>query len=33
VADSRGSFEYQECVSKASAPLLALELIDPLPTS
>ena len=31
VADSRGEFEYQECISKASAPLLALELVDPLP--
>ena len=30
VADSRGAFEYQECISKASAPLLALELVDPL---
>lgn len=30
VADSTGPFEYQECISKASAPLLALELIDPL---
>ena len=30
VADSTGEFEYQECISKASAPLLALELIDPL---
>ena len=30
VADSTGEFEYQECISKASSPLLALELIDPL---
>jgi len=30
VADSTGEFEYQECISKASAPLLALELVDPL---
>ncbi len=29
VADSTGPFEYQECVTKASAPLLALELADP----
>ena len=30
VADSRPDFEYQECISKASAPLLALEIVDPL---
>ena len=30
VAVSKGAFEYQECISKASAPLLALELVDPL---
>ncbi len=30
VADSTGPGEYQECISKASAPLLALELADPL---
>jgi len=30
VADSQANFEYQECLSKASAPLLALELVDPL---
>jgi anthranilate synthase component I len=29
VADSRPEFEYQECISKASAPLLALEIVDP----
>ena len=29
VADSRPDFEYQECISKASAPLLALEIVDP----
>jgi len=28
VADSRGEFEYQECLNKASAPLLALEIAD-----
>jgi anthranilate synthase component 1 len=28
VADSRGDFEYQECLNKASAPLLALEIAD-----
>ena len=22
-------FEYRECISKASAPLLALEIVDP----
>jgi anthranilate synthase component 1 len=26
VADSTGAFEYNECISKASAPLLALEI-------
>ncbi len=30
VADSRPLFEYEECISKASAPLLALEIADPL---
>ena len=29
VADSTPKFEYQECISKASAPLLALEIVDP----
>jgi anthranilate synthase component 1 len=29
VADSRGPFEYRECLNKASAPLLALEIADP----
>jgi anthranilate synthase component 1 len=29
VADSRGDFEYQESINKASAPLLALEIADP----
>jgi anthranilate synthase component 1 len=29
VADSKPDFEYQECISKASAPLLALEIADP----
>ncbi len=29
VADSSPEFEYEECISKASAPLLALELADP----
>jgi len=28
VADSRGDYEYQECLNKASAPLLALEIAD-----
>jgi len=28
VADSRGDVEYQECLNKASAPLLALEIAD-----
>ena len=32
VADSQPDFEYQECISKASAPLLALEIVDPLRT-
>jgi anthranilate synthase component 1 len=30
VADSQPELEYQECISKASAPLLALEIVDPL---
>jgi anthranilate synthase component 1 len=30
VADSQPDVEYQECISKASAPLLALEIVDPL---
>lgn len=30
VADSRGDSEYLECLNKASAPLLALEIADPL---
>jgi anthranilate synthase component 1 len=29
VADSQPSFEYEECINKASAPLLALEIADP----
>ena len=29
VADSTPEFEYRECISKASAPLLALEIVDP----
>ncbi|HVB70375.1 MAG TPA: chorismate-binding protein [Acidimicrobiales bacterium] len=29
VADSRPEFEYQECLNKASAPLLALQIADP----
>jgi len=29
VANSRGDLEYQECLDKASAPLLALEIADP----
>ena len=33
VADSQPDFEYQECISKASAPLLALEIVDPLSDS
>lgn len=31
VADSQPDFEYQECINKASAPLLALEIVDPSP--
>lgn len=31
VADSQPDLEYQECINKASAPLLALEIVDPLP--
>ena len=30
VADSKPDFEYEECISKASAPLLALEIVDPM---
>jgi len=30
VADSQPDFEYQECINKASAPLLALQIVDPL---
>ncbi len=30
VADSRADFEYAECINKASAPLLALQIADPL---
>ncbi len=30
VADSQPEFEYQECISKAAAPLLALEIVDPM---
>ncbi len=30
VADSRPEFEYEESINKASAPLLALEIADPL---
>jgi anthranilate synthase component 1 len=30
VADSQPDFEYQESISKASAPLLALEIVDPM---
>jgi anthranilate synthase component 1 len=30
VADSQPTFEYQECLNKASAPLLALQIADPL---
>jgi anthranilate synthase component 1 len=33
VADSKPEFEYQECISKASAPLLALEIVDPTSAS
>jgi anthranilate synthase component 1 len=29
VAESQPSFEYEECINKASAPLLALEIVDP----
>jgi anthranilate synthase component 1 len=29
VADSKPEFEYEECINKASAPLLALEIADP----
>ncbi len=29
VADSQPDFEYQECINKASAPLLALQIADP----
>ena len=29
VADSRGATEFEECLNKASAPLLALEIADP----
>jgi anthranilate synthase component 1 len=29
VADSQPLFEYEECINKASAPLLALEIADP----
>ena len=29
VADSQPDFEYQECLNKASAPLLALQIVDP----
>jgi anthranilate synthase component 1 len=32
VADSQPEFEYQECINKASAPLLALEIADPSPS-
>ena len=30
VADSTGASEFNECISKASAPLLAVELVEPL---
>jgi anthranilate synthase component I len=30
VADSRPEFEFQECLNKASAPLLALQIADPI---
>lgn len=30
VADSEPAFEYRECINKASAPLLALQIADPL---
>ena len=29
VADSQPEYEYEECISKASAPLLALEIAEP----
>jgi anthranilate synthase component 1 len=29
VADSQPDLEYEECINKASAPLLALEIADP----
>jgi anthranilate synthase component 1 len=29
VADSQPTFEYEECINKASAPLLALEIAEP----
>jgi anthranilate synthase component 1 len=29
VADSQPSFEYEECINKVSAPLLALEIAEP----
>ncbi len=29
VADSQPSLEYEECINKASAPLLALEIVEP----
>ncbi len=29
VADSQPDFEYQESINKASAPLLALQIVDP----
>jgi anthranilate synthase component 1 len=29
VAESQPDFEYEECISKASAPLLAMEIADP----
>jgi anthranilate synthase component 1 len=32
VADSRPEFEYEESINKASAPLLALEIADPIST-
>ena len=33
VADSQPEFEYEESINKASAPLLALEIADPISTS
>jgi anthranilate synthase component 1 len=30
VADSTGASEFNECISKASAPLLAVELVEPI---